>query len=414
MSVRKEEFKKYLESSGVIESLTNVFIKLYHEPHRPVNAIAFVVQHLSELDPDAELVKLFVQLRNALDCKSLLKKHLTMEMLDTLKINVTEQQSNLLDCIRTGLEQIDSSIGIYAADPECYDTFAAIFTPIIEDYHQGFESNSSQPEVDWGDATSFSNLDPENKYIQTTRIRCARSIEGYSFHPRLSEEQYNDIMNQVKEVLETMEDEYKGTFHVLAEMNDEEKETMINEHYLFKGGDRFLKSGGALRFWPAGRAIFINEAKTFLVWINEEDHLRFISMEQGGEIGKIYKRLIDGVEFLVTKLKFARHKNLGWLTFCPTNLGTTIRASVHIRLPNLAKDCVKLNEIVAGLNLQIRGIDGENTKPEGDIFDVSNKRRLGLTEFEVVKEMHDGIAKLIELESKEIDEIVVKQEPPTE
>lgn len=398
MTVRKEEFKKYLQSSGVIDALTTVFVQLYQEPVKPVNAVAFVTRHLSELDPDAQLEKQFSAINNSSECKSLLKKYLTRELVDQLKIVVSPLRSTLLDCIRSGLENVDSGVGIYAADPECYVTFAPIFKPIIEDYHLGFQCAAPQPELNWGDAQSLAKLDPDNKYIVSTRIRCGRSLEGFAYHPRLEEEQYFSIMNQLKEALETMDGEHKGTFHVLADMSNEDKETLINEHYLFKEGDRFLASAGALRFWPKGRAIFINEAKTFLVWVNEEDHIRIISMEAGGDVSGIYKRLVDGVTFLSGKLKFARNPIFGWLTFCPTNLGTTIRASVHIRLPNLAKDDVKLKEIAAELRLQIRGSAGEHSESEGGILDVSNKRRLGLTEFDVVQEMHTGISKLIEME----------------
>lgn len=398
MTERKEEFKKYLQSSGVVDALTTAFVKLYQEPVKPVNAVAFVTRHLAELDSDAELEKLVSGLQNSSECHSLLKKYLTKEIVDDLKIHCTALGSTLLDCIRSGVENLDSNVGIYAADPECYDKFKSIFNPIIEDYHVGFHLAGPQPASNWGDATSLAKLDPDGKYIVSTRIRCGRSLDGRAFHPHLDEEQYISIMNVVKAALETMEGEHKGTFHVLADMSDDEKQTLIKDHYLFKEGDRFLASAGALRFWPKGRAIFINEAKTFLVWVNEEDHMRIISMEAGGDVGGVYKRLQDAVSHLESKLKFAHSPTFGWLTFCPTNLGTTIRASVHIRLPNLAKDDAKLRQIATELQLQIRGSAGEHSESEEGVRDISNKRRLGLTEFDVVQEMHSGISKLIEME----------------
>jgi len=86
------------------------------------------------------------------------------------------------------------------------------------------------------------------------------------------------------------------------------------------------------------------------------------------------------------------------LTFCPTNLGTTIRASVHIALPKLAANYAKLEEVAAKYSLQVRGTRGEHTEAEGGVYDISNKRRLGLTEFQAVKEMQDGILELIKIE----------------
>ena len=95
---------------------------------------------------------------------------------------------------------------------------------------------------------------------------------------------------------------------------------------------------------------------------------------------------------------FSRSSRFGFLTFCPTNLGTTIRASVHIQLPKLAANREKLEEVAGKYSLQVRGTRGEHTEAEGGIYDISNKRRLGLTEFQAVKEMQDGILELIKIE----------------
>ncbi|KAG5897002.1 hypothetical protein JTB14_010754 [Gonioctena quinquepunctata] len=91
-------------------------------------------------------------------------------------------------------------------------------------------------------------------------------------------------------------------------------------------------------------------------------------------------------------------ERLGYLTFCPTNLGTAIRASVHIRLLKLGGDMAKLNQIADKYHLQVRGTRGEHTEAESGLYDISNKRRLGLTEYEVIREMFDGILEIIKRE----------------
>lgn len=98
-------------------------------------------------------------------------------------------------------------------------------------------------------------------------------------------------------------------------------------------------------------------------------------------------------------MPFSRDDRLGFLTFCPTNLGTTIRASVHIQLPKLAADKAKLDAIAAKFNLQVRGTRGEHTESEGGVYDISNKRRMGLTEYQAVREMQDGILEMIKMEA---------------
>lgn len=400
MDESKKEFHDYLESSGVIGALTTVFLKLIDEPIKPVNAIAYLVKHLSELNTDGKLEAHFHTLQISDRCHSLLKKHLTREMLDDMRTKTTSFGSTLYDCIRSGLENLDSSIGIYAADPECYDIFGEIFNPIINEYHIGFTDEMNHPEADYGKPDSFGDLDPEKKYIVSLRVRCGRSFDGFPFNPKMSEVQYTELMGQVKEILESMDDDFKGTFHSLAEMDDEEKNQLIADHYLFKDDDRFLRSAGALNHWPIGRAIFLNESKTFIVWISEEDHLRIISMQPGGNLGEVYGRFVQGMEFLSERLQFLRHPRFGWLTFCPTNLGTAIRASVHIKLPKLSQDVEKLNEIAAEFNLQVRGTHGEHTDSEEGIFDISNKRRLGITESAAIQEMFDGISKIIAMENE--------------
>lgn len=128
------------------------------------------------------------------------------------------------------------------------------------------------------------------------------------------------------------------------------------------------------------------------------DHLRIISMQKGGDLKAVFSRLVNAVKSIESKLPFSRDDRLGFLTFCPTNLGTTIRASVHIALPKLAADKKKLEEVAAKYNLQVRGTRGEHTESEGGVYDISNKRRMGLTEYQAVREMQDGILEMIKIE----------------
>ncbi|XP_015432501.1 PREDICTED: arginine kinase [Dufourea novaeangliae] len=312
------------------------------------------------------------------DSKSLLKKYLTKEVFDQLKTKKTSFGSSLLDVIQSGVENPDSGVGIYAPDAESYTVFADLFDPIIEDYHGGFKKTDKHPPKDFGDVDTLGNLDPTGEYIVSTRVRCGRSMEGYPFNPCLTEAQYKEMEEKVSNTLSEL----------------------IDDHFLFKEGDRFLQAANACRFWPTGRGIFHNDAKTFLVWCNEEDHLRIISMQMGGDLGQVYRRLVTAVNEIEKRIPFSHNDRLGFLTFCPTNLGTTVRASVHIKVPKLAANKEKLEEVASKFNLQVRGTRGEHTEAEGGIYDISNKRRLGLTEYQAVKEMHDGIAELIKIEKE--------------
>jgi len=143
----------------------------------------------------------------------------------------------------------------------------------------------------------------------------------------------------------------------------------------------------------------MNRNRNFVVWVNEEDHVRIISMEKGANVKQVYKRLVAGIQLLEKSLKFVYHEKFGYLTFCPTNIGTGLRASVHVKLPKLAASG-KLNAMCESLNLQARGLNGESQKTmskEG-IYDISNKIRIGKSEFELVNSMCLGIKKLLDEE----------------
>ena len=173
---------------------------------------------------------------------------------------------------------------------------------------------------------------------------------------------------------------------------------LIGIFVLFREGDRFLEACGLNRDWPSGRGIFHNDAKTFLVWVNEEDQLRIISMEPGADIGRVFERLSRAAAQIEQVARFSHNNHLGYITSCPTNLGTALRASVHIHLPELAKDWPKFQGIADQYNVQIRGSRGEHSDTSDGIFDISNRRRLGRSEKDLVQDMYDGVKAMIKAE----------------
>ena len=121
-------------------------------------------------------------------------------------------------------------------------------------------------------------------------------------------------------------------------------------------------------------------------------------MQKGAGIVEVFDRLCRAASHIQTVCDFARDDHLGYITSCPTNLGTALRASVHIKLPKLAKEKSKFNEIANRFHVQIRGIHGEHTETDDGVFDISNKRRLGRSENQLVQDMIDGVRALIEAE----------------
>ena len=138
----------------------------------------------------------------------------------------------------------------------------------------------------------------------------------------------------------------------------------------------------------------MNNAQTFVVWVGEEDHLRIFSIQQGGNLGAVYSRLVDGLGALeAAGLVWARSPSLGFLTFCPSNLGTTLRASIHLKARALTESEVR--NLSESEDLQVRGTQGEHTENVGGVLDISNSRRLGQTEFMILKGVYRALLKLI-------------------
>ncbi|MCK4442414.1 MAG: arginine kinase, partial [Sulfurovaceae bacterium] len=311
------------------------------------------------------------------DCKSLLCKYLTLEVFEELKNKKTSNGFRLEHAINSGVENIDSGIGVYAGDKESYTLFASLFDPIIKEYHGFTKDDRHQSNLNPNDLNA-PNPDPEGKYIVSTRIRVGRNMDSMPLGICISTEQRNNVESSVVEGLNSLDGELKGDYYPLLGMSKDVQDKLIKDHFLFKEGDRFLESAGLNRDFPQGRGIYHNIDKTFLVWVNEEDQLRIISMQQGGDIKEVFTRLVNAIKSIETKVSFSYSEHLGYITSCPTNLGTAMRASVHIALPKLARDMEKFKTITDKYHLQIRGIHGEHSQSEGSVYDISNRRRLGI------------------------------------
>ena len=158
------------------------------------------------------------------------------------------------------------------------------------------------------------------------------------------------------------------------------------------------------RDWAQSRGIFHNPSKTFLVWVNEEDQLRIISMQPGGDIGTVFTRLMAGIAALEKKLDFIFDDQRGFIATCPSNLGTGMRASVHVKVPNLTKDGsdAKAKAVCKPLGLSVRGTGGEHTPiGEDGTIDLSPSSRLFIRERDIIAKLYEGIRQLMEKEKAE-------------
>jgi len=310
--------------------------------------------------------------------------------------------SSLYDCLICSIKDPHCETGIYAFDEDCYTDFNDIFDKVIVDYHKIQEKrelakkNNKPLHISDLDVTKIKgNIDKEVPVV-STRIRVGRNIKGYGLSPGITKKQRLEVESLMKEAFSSLEGDLAGTYYPLQGMKDDVRDQLIKDHFLFKNDDIYLKMAGMHRDWPEGRGIFHNKNKTFLVWVGEEDQLRIISMEAGKDVKGVFDRLVRGINAIEKLLKqkgkeFLFSDDYGYFHTCPTNLGTGMRASVHIDLPNWNKDKKALKERCKELHMQARGAHGETTKDDSGRFDLSNYYRLGYTEVELVQMMINGV-----------------------
>lgn len=120
-------------------------------------------------------------------------------------------------------------------------------------------------------------------------------------------------------------------------------------------------------------------------------------MQKGASLKQVWGRLVRAIHAMETRLDFVCHPKFGHLTFCPTNIGTGLRASVHVKVPNCAATG-QLDPLCASMDLQPRGIHGEHTESVGGVYDISNKIRIGRTEWDLINTMWVGVEKMLDIE----------------
>ncbi|CAI9534949.1 unnamed protein product [Staurois parvus] len=308
-------------------------------------------------------------------------KALTPDIYKKLRDKCTPSGFTLDDVIQTGVDNpghpFIMTVGCVAGDEESYDVFKDLLDKVIEDRHNGYKpTDKHKTDLNWNNLKGGDDLDPN--YVLSSRVRTGRSIKGYTLPPHCSRGERRAIEKlsiKGKELLEvlvtptnstgrwalsSLAAEFKGKYYPLKDMTDAEQQQLIDDHFLFdKPVSPLLLAAGMARDWPDGRGIWHNDNKTFLVWVNEEDHLRVISMQKGGNMKEVFKRFCEGLQKIEEIFKAAGHpfswsEHLGYILTCPSNLGTGLRGGVHVKLPNLSKHA-KFEEILKRLRLQKRG-----------------------------------------------------------
>ena len=334
-----------------------------------------------------------------------MSKHLTPAMYARLRDKVTPNGVTFDQIIQTGVDNpghpFIMTVGCTAGDEESYEVFKEFMDKVIDDRHGGYGPDEIHP-TDL-DASKIRGGMFDDKYVLSSRVRTGRCIRGLTLPPVCSRAERREVERVVKDALSGLKGELNGQYYPLGNMTDAEQDRLIEDHFLFdKPVSPLLLCAGMARDWPDARGIWHNDKKNFLVWVNEEDHTRIISMEKGGNMRRVFQRFCDGLNQVEESIKqrgweFMWNEHLGYVLTCPSNLGTGLRCGVHVKLPRISQD-KRFDKILDSMRLQKRGTGGVDTAATGGIYDISNSDRLGKSEVQLVQQLIDGLELLIQME----------------
>jgi len=242
---------------------------------------------------------------------------------------------------------------------------------------------------------------PESDIVISSRVRLARNLSHFPFLTRANEAQRAEIHDAIRQALARLGLSENGHCYVdLAETTELTSRFLLERHLI----SRELANG------TGGRGVLFNRSEMLAVMVNEEDHLRIQAIRAGFEVNRAYAEISAIDDELDEQLEFAFSEDFGYLTACPTNVGTGMRASVMLHLPALVftKQVDKVFASVTKINLAVRGFYGEGTQASGDFYQISNQITLGTSEQEVFDLLERVVPKIVTYEREVRDHLLDK------
>ena len=229
----------------------------------------------------------------------------------------------------------------------------------------------------------------DSDVVMSSRVRLSRNIKGIPFTTRASEMDFKKVYELMKEASISLG--YGLKFIPLKDMDEITKDCLAEKHII---SIEFAKSQNPYA------AILINDEENICIEINEEDHIKLQVFSSGLELENLMNLAIEIDQKLEEIVPYSFNEKYGYLTACPTNVGTGLKASVlvHLKALNMTGNSRKILNAINGLGMNVRGLYGEGTKVEGDMYQISNNQTLGITEKEIVKNLNLITQKIIKQE----------------
>ena len=242
----------------------------------------------------------------------------------------------------------------------------------------------------------------EDAIVLSTRVRLARNLESYPFPSWAQKEQRRDILSTCINTLNLLPQMQEAVSFNIEELSKLERQILVERHLISR----------ELSEEPVGAGVLINRDQTCSIMINEEDHLRIQYMSNGLDLQHTWKT-IDAIDTAIEKqLNYAFSLDYGYLTACPTNVGTGMRISAMMHLPALviAGSMEKVIHAVNQAGIVVRGLFGEGSEASGSIFQISNQQTLGQSEKQIIQNVQEFLNIIIQRE-KDTREKLIKENP---
>ncbi len=228
--------------------------------------------------------------------------------------------------------------------------------------------------------------------VISSRVRLARNVEGYHFVSRLEEDRQSELANFLWEEISREDVLPDAHYFDLSGVEELERRLLVERHLISREHEESDNRRGV--------AVQKNEAVSIM--INEEDHIRLQVLHSGFELDSAWEVANAVDSALGKRVPYAYSERLGFLTACPTNVGTGLRASVMLHLPALemTRQIEKVFHAVAKINLAVRGLYGEGTQATGNFYQISNQVTLGKSEDEILREIKAVIPEIVRNERR--------------
>lgn len=297
--------------------------------------------------------------------------------------------------------------GLHAQCPPCSSALAPSHPT-----HATLDSSPIDPHAFASQVSSWlTGQDKVDDVVVSCRVRFARNLRDFPFASRLSEDRARELADHVRPILgdAALDGE---TRWVPMDQTSLVMRLVLRERHLISRDlapvEQTLKA-------PQGRAVAFGDSESVSVMVNEEDHLRIQSVRPGFELDSTFECAVELDRFLEERLPYAFNPDLGYLTGCPTNVGTGMRASVMLHLPGISLVRTELEKVFTAAQrtgLAVRGLYGEGSRAAGDFFQISNQVTLGRDEQSLIDDLRALVPVIADFERKVREALLDDQRAP--